>query len=274
MSPWKAQDQEVTATNDLMEIEDLTLTTPSPLQRLLNDDEEQEKDQTDEEEDEAEEDIDEEEEDEDDDDDGNDKWITPKVAGAGGAGFLAGGLLTAGALKMWKSSPEKRFVIVAEAKLTAAQKTELDKDPKVEYAEGTHIVSTYKTLKAFTDANPVFAAITVAKAGETDNGTYFKCGETLLRSTADNKWEVLTTAPAKAEENGGVKLNAGNGTQNPAPKGEPKKPVAETDIEKTQRLAAEKAKEEAAAKKKAAAADKEKEPASGGADTGAPVETA
>jgi len=146
MSSWKAQDQEVPATNDLMEIEDLTLTAPSPLQRLLSDedDEEQEEEEKDDEE--------QEEEDEEDGEGGQriDKsWSTPQVAG-GALGVLVLGALGGAVVfkNFWKSSPEERLAIVAIA-LDDTQKAALDSDANVECVKGTHIISTYKSLDAF-----------------------------------------------------------------------------------------------------------------------------
>merc|ERR1719259_1351391 len=181
-----------------------------------------------------------EEEDEDDDDDGIDKWRTPQVAGAGVAGLVLGGLGVVGAGKLWKSSPEKRLTIVTAVsidKLTADEKTKLDNDDKVEYATGNQIISTYKTLKAFTDAHPGFTGNNVP--GETVKGTYVKCGETLLRSTADNKWEVLTTANVEEESDN-------------------EESDEETETEKAARLEKEKAEKLKADKEAEAEADKKK----------------
>jgi len=230
MSSWKAQDQEVPATNDLMEIEDLTLTAPSPLQRLLSDedDEEQEEEkenQTDE--DEEEEDEEEEEEEEDEDDDGNDKWSTPQVAvGAGGAGLLVGGGIAAGLVgKWWKSSPEKRLAIVTEKSLETDQITKLNNDDKVEYAVGTQIISTYKTPDAFTAAHP---GVAVTKSEEQDKGTWVKCGETFYESTANNTWKPQETG---AEETERLKKIAADKAKDPtgAPAGTVTKKVAAID---------------------------------------------
>jgi len=205
MSSWKAQDQEVPATNDLMEIEDLTLTAPSPLQRLLSsdDDEEQEEEEENQTDEDGEEEDEEEEEDED--DDGNDEWKNLQVAGIGSAGIVAGGL-TVGLLgKFLKSSPEKRLVIEATTALTKDQKDALKTDAKVEYAEGTYIISTYKSPDAFTAAhatakidiaNSAPQDVTEVKGG--DETFVIEAGGDLFRLSDKKKWEVLTTTePAK-----------------------------------------------------------------------------
>merc|ERR550534_1743153 len=174
MSLWKPEDQGVPATNDLVEIEDLTLTAPSPLQRLLSDE-------------------DDEEQEEDEDDDGNDEWSKLQVAlGTGGAGLVVGGLGVGLLAHRLNSSPEKRLVIEATA-LTKDQKDALKTDDKVEHVEGNHIISTYKDIDAFKAEH---AGVTVSKQATQVMGTFVKCGETFLSSIADNKWEaVATTKP-------------------------------------------------------------------------------
>jgi len=87
MSLSNAEDHGVSARSDLAEIDDLNLTAPSPLQRLLSADDDDE-----EEEDEAEEDEENEEADESEVEDGKKVWSNPQVGMAAGVAGLAAGI--------------------------------------------------------------------------------------------------------------------------------------------------------------------------------------
>jgi len=101
----EVEDQGVSVRNDLTEFEDVALTAPSSLQRLLSSDDTEDEadgDKTDEDE----EDSDEDEEDSDEDDDGKEGWMSPRLgAEIGGAClvFGAGALVNA----WWSKGDDK-----------------------------------------------------------------------------------------------------------------------------------------------------------------------
>jgi len=238
MSLWKAEDQGVPATNDLTEIEDLTLTAPSPLQRLLdsNDDDEQ-KDQDDDEDDDGEQkDTDDEEEEDNDDDDGNDEWSKLQVGGLSAAGGAVGVGLIAAVYKYLSvpdlSAPQEERLWIRCSKLNSDQEKLIDADPKVETAGDDLLVTTYKSQADF-DAKYHTLGIKVISAGTQGLKTVLHLphdgdstgDDVILTMTEDNKWTVLATAipvpPKKNTEAGSGGEPAGSGGEPAGSGGEP-----------------------------------------------------
>merc|ERR1719318_661571 len=205
MSLWKPEDQGVPATNDLTEIEDLTLTAPSPLQRLLNsnDDEEQEdEDKTDE--DEHEEDAEEEDAEEEDEGGNNNisEKLVPGLVGAAGMAFVCGA-----AYCVMKPTPERVITIKLKSALTEDQKAKLDKEDEVLFAEGTQIISNLKTVEEFTSKYGIEVDsheprdVTEVKRGDETKIFVIEAGDDLFRSSDKKKYQMTEIKPATAKTN-------------------------------------------------------------------------
>merc|ERR550534_2578643 len=210
MSLWKPEDQGVPATNDLTEVEDLTLTAPSPLQRLLNsnDDEEQE-------------DEDKTEEDEHEDEGGNNvisEKIVPGVVGA-----VAMGALCAGAKWLLTPTPERVITIKLKSALTKDQKAKLDKEDEVLFAEGTQIISNLKTVEEFTSKYTGIDVdsheqrdVTEVKGGDETKFVVIDAVGDLFCSTDKKKYQKTETKPPTAKTNTNSPGGQGDANGTPA----------------------------------------------------------
>merc|ERR1739838_91342 len=159
-------------------------TAPSPLQRLLNsnDDEEQEEE----------------------DEGGNNnisEKLVPGLAGAVGMAAVCGVAYCA-----MKPTPERVITIKLKSALTVDQKAKLDKEDEVLFAEGTQIISNFKTVEEFTSKYPGIDVdsheprdVAEVKGGDETKFFAIKAGGDLFLSSDKKKYQKTETKAAAEE---------------------------------------------------------------------------
>jgi len=209
MSLSKAEDHGVSARSDLAEIDDLNLTAPSPLQRLLSADVDDE-----EEEDEAEE--DEENEEESEVEDGKNAWLTPQVGVAAGIAGLYGCQRVFGAkppaTPAATPEPTKELIITFPTEAAVTKFTEAFDGKVTENTGGAELSRKVETT---------LPQLTSALATELLQGAEFTIAGTENKEDTETELTPEQIAQKEADDK---KKNAKDPTKTEKPEEDPEKP--------------------------------------------------